>query len=292
MKDAASLLAYPADRGARKISQRSFDEAARAARGLDRAGTESLHDFRVALRRVRTQLAAYHSLLGRAASKKIRRRLHALGHATDGSRDAQAALEWLTSHRFPRSTRPAARWLKKTWEAQTEIRPSDRRDLQKELRAVQRKFHHRLKPPSTSNGASSLRSAVREAWARYRGRFERELSLVTSFQDQELIHRARIEAKKARYVLEPMAAGVRGGNKYERQLRTWQTLLGDLHDLHLIEARVNRRLADGMDADPGLSTALVRGLRLIEGAARRQEKALFRRLVRRRRSVSSWKSPV
>lgn len=53
--------------------------------------------------------------------------------------------------------------------------------------------------------------------------------------DEEPAHRARIAAKRLRYILEPTAAGAAEARKAVRALKRLQDLLGELHDAHVLE---------------------------------------------------------
>ena len=53
---------------------------------------EALHDFRVAVRRLRSVLRAYRRWLGRAAARKARRRFRSLAATTNDGRDAEVQL--------------------------------------------------------------------------------------------------------------------------------------------------------------------------------------------------------
>jgi CHAD domain-containing protein len=67
------LLLRPAGEAAHRIA-RAFLDAAAAARLADAADAEALHDFRVAIRRLRVTVRTYPALRA-SVSKKLRRRL-------------------------------------------------------------------------------------------------------------------------------------------------------------------------------------------------------------------------
>src|SRR5207253_1666114 len=74
---------------------------------------EALHDFRVALRRVRSALRSFRSELGDAVPKKLQRRLRDVTRATGAARDAEVQLGWVRSHRaeLGRRLAPGLPWL-------------------------------------------------------------------------------------------------------------------------------------------------------------------------------------
>src|ERR1700688_3395685 len=91
------LITQPGPQAARLVALSVLD-AARAARdrlsGTD--DTEALHDFRVALRRLRSGLRAFPPLFGDAVGVKLRRRVRELATATGEARDAEVQLAWIT----------------------------------------------------------------------------------------------------------------------------------------------------------------------------------------------------
>ncbi|MBV9080833.1 MAG: CHAD domain-containing protein, partial [Elusimicrobia bacterium] len=99
------LLRQPAREAARNLMRRLLNHAAAAARRLTSDDPEAIHDFRVALRRLRANVDSFRELLENAASKKIRRRLRRLARDTNASRDAEAGLALLSSVTVPAAGR-------------------------------------------------------------------------------------------------------------------------------------------------------------------------------------------
>ena len=95
-----NLLALSPEEAARRVALERLHAAREAAARLDDpADTEALHDFRVAIRRLRSTLRAWRPVLGKGLRKRHRRALRALQGATGGGRDAEVALAWLGEQR-------------------------------------------------------------------------------------------------------------------------------------------------------------------------------------------------
>ena len=99
-RDQITLPRLPVERGARRLALVHLD-AAMAARIRVKGSTdpEALHDYRVALRRLRSCLRSYRKELRATVTRKSRRQLRRLARGTNRSRDLEVHLEWLTGRR-------------------------------------------------------------------------------------------------------------------------------------------------------------------------------------------------
>src|SRR5688500_209800 len=94
----ADLLTRPAAEAARLVARERLDAATAALERCVQASAEApeaLHDFRVALRRLRSVVRAYRPYLQRSAPKGVRRRLRKVTDNTNAGRDAEVLLDWL-----------------------------------------------------------------------------------------------------------------------------------------------------------------------------------------------------
>jgi CYTH domain-containing protein len=83
---------------------------------------------------------------------------------------------------------------------------------------------------------------------------------VSGVEDREEAHQARIQAKRLRYLLEPLSPHVEGGKQALGQLKTLQDLLGELNDLALVELTVAAAFEQAaLDRAHGLLAAGRRG---------------------------------
>ena len=87
-----------------------------------------------------------------------------------------------------------------------------------------------------------------------------DLGEVHSVEDAEAAHRARIDAKRLRYVLDPASGRIEGVDAVIDKLKQLQDDLGDLHDSHVFVAELDGITEKArQDVRPGL---LVLGERL------------------------------
>src|SRR4029077_7708184 len=86
----------PAEEGARLVALRQLDAVRAAlARAGDPSDEEAIHDVRVALRRLRSSLAAYRPLLDADAARRGLERAGRLAGQMGDARDAEVRLAWL-----------------------------------------------------------------------------------------------------------------------------------------------------------------------------------------------------
>ena len=100
--------------GARRLALAHLDDASVARDRLTTsADPEALHDYRVALRRLRSCLRAYRRQVRSSLSGQTRRRLRRLTRGTNRSRDLEVHLAWLEDQRAAADdgTRPGITWM-------------------------------------------------------------------------------------------------------------------------------------------------------------------------------------
>ena len=73
----------------------------------------------------------------------------------------------------------------------------------------------------------------------------RRLRAIDSSDADAAAHRARIEVKRLRYLLEPVASWLDGGKPLVKRLKGLQELLGELHDLHMLDVTLETTLEEG-----------------------------------------------
>ena len=270
LKLPADLLDRPAPEGARRLAALRLRALERARPRLDDAAdVEALHDFRVALRRLRSVLRAYRGVLGDTVSPRTRRLLSRLADETGASRDGEVRVQWLAERRGAIEGVDEAVFI---W-VEGRLRRGKTDDDRKLRRELDRNFgalvarvdralaHYRV---SIETGAPqpvlSTRDLMSRAVLEHAASLREKLAVPKSVGDVRALHLARIAAKKLRYVLEPAAEGgfapasfKRASRAAVRQLALLQDELGRVNDSHEFGEWLRARVAaDGSPAaNPG-----------------------------------------
>ena len=241
------LLDLPVERALRRLVRRQL---AAAARALERArnpdGHQGLHAFRVAIRRLRSLLRSYRPWLGRAAGRKPRRRLRELARSTNAARDAHVQLTWLAGEAatLEPEDRAGLAWMRtRLRRRQRDASRGAARQLGDDFARAAGLLERRLGELKDSDECP-FRSAFGEVFEPAAGKFRLRLAAIAGPGDYRNIHRTRIQVKRLRYLVEPLRNAVEEARAIDKRLRKLQQLLGELHDIQVIEAE----LADGVEA--------------------------------------------
>lgn len=233
-------LDLPAEEGVRVVALARIAEvdlaAARLAGGDD---GEALHDFRVGLRRLRTSLRSFRPWLEGGPKRKHERAVGDLARTTNAARDAEVQLAWLTAQRerIPAEKRTGLEWLVASYErrrlaGQDLLERLERwRALSQALRERLRAYRRTVRPLSVEPIGRALAGLLRKELAAFR----QALAAVAGPDDVKNAHRARIRAKRLRYLLEPLRGYEElGAREAVRTLKDLQDVLGELHDAHVL----------------------------------------------------------
>ncbi len=238
------LLDRPAEEAVRRIALGHLEAATVAKpRVFDPEDDEGLHDFRVAVRRLRSVLRAYSDVLGGAVGKKLRRRLRQVARATGGGRDAEVARAWLVGERprLSRRHRAGLDWAVGRLDRRLGESAAPIGEGVGGFEAVADRLHGclvvytaevRLEPRREDTFAAALAARLE----RYGPALARRLAAVAGPEDQAAAHRARLAAKRLRYLVEAAAPAEAAARALVTRLKDLQDLLGDLHDAHVLEA--------------------------------------------------------
>jgi CHAD domain-containing protein len=225
-----ALSELPARQAVRHLALRRLRVAARAAKHLNGTDPEALHEFRIAVRRLRTLLRAYRDET--SVPRKWRKRLRRIAHATNVARDLEVASDNLRA--FAGSDDVAPRELERQLDAR-------RQQVLAETRAQVSKAWPQL--------ARHLKKALQKAPASGRDNFEQltlrlidaqwlELQRVLQVLDgawhEETAHRARLAGKRLRYLCEPLLVEHPKLEPAVGALKAFQDRFGDYRDLRVL----------------------------------------------------------
>lgn len=271
------LLALSPEEGARLVALARLEATrAAAARLGDPRDAEALHDFRVALRRLRGALRAGRGPLDPIVPSGSRRALRSLQRATGAGRDAEVILAWLADQRasLARDHEPGLEWLTDRLEAGLERALQETRTrvaadfaraaktLQRALETLSLEMHLHRHRPGVRFGAFVAERARREA-----RRVAKLLGGLRSAEDTEPAHRARIAVKHLRYLLEPVRGRARKARGLVERCKELQDHLGEMQDAHVLRAELGRAAPE----------AAAEHARRLHGLARRGDPAALAR---------------
>lgn len=286
----SSLLELAAPRAARWLALRFLDEAhAARARLDDPADVEALHDFRVALRRLRSTLRAYAPHLEGTVGGKDRRRLRALARATGDSRDGEVMIGWMEARRgeLAEADVPGLEWLLGRLRARQEkldraLRDEVAHDFERERARLCGRlewYPARVTADSPREGPP-LGPAVAERVAEHAEALRSALATVRSVEDQERAHEGRIEAKRLRYLLEPFTGEREDARALVKQLKRLQDQLGEMHDAYVAGGLLAAERAKAEALDPRPEPDVLPGLDALAGAAAAETERRFAEVER------------
>lgn len=275
------LLARPARYAARVVARERLRRALGAApERRDPPGEDTLHDFRVALRRLRTWLRAYDPDLDDTVGRGTLRRLRRLSRRTGRARDLEVQLRWLAQPTIqlgplavraagelgPRIQAEYADALAAAFDLVAGELPRLGTKLDKQLRQYQVKV-----PLDATRGAPSMAVVTGRLLRAAASDVRATLGEATSPDHAAEAHRARLAVKHLRYLVESLGEHPRGVAGAAARLATLQDALGRLHDRHVLLDRLAHELS---------SRGRSRALTALEAAVRRAAAVEFRRVRR------------
>jgi len=239
MPGASAKLDRPALAVIVRIARRQLRAADATWERLRRADDdEALHQFRVAIRRLRSTLQAYRTQLRDVVRPKDRRRLRQLADATGPARDAEVQIARLAALR--EELRGDARAIVSPLLRRLRRRMRDgyakaRTEIESLYPRAAHALERRLRRAEASPDALAFRIVVGRLIASHTSDLRPLLERVPSLDAPRALHQARIEAKRLRYVLEPVRRMVPGSTLLVHRLARLQDLLGDFHDFQVLQ---------------------------------------------------------
>jgi len=215
---------------------------------------EAVHDFRVALRRLRSWMRAFRPHLADTVRKKTERRLQRLARIAGRARDLEVQSQWLRAlpPRSPALTLAAAHWLE---QANGVAYDAARRKLAREVAAdfpsladkLDRQLAHYLLDVDVDAPARErpLGAVMAPLLREHRDAVLEKLAAVQTREQLTEAHAARIAVKRLRYLLEALDDVSRPGRAVVKRLAALQHEFGELHDAQVLADRVAAEIAAG-----------------------------------------------
>jgi CHAD domain-containing protein len=268
------LLGQPAGAVARNIGRlfllKVLEESARIIADED---PEAIHDFRVALRRLRNWLQAFGPWLEDTVTPSSTQRLRRLSRVAGGARDLQ--VQRLTLRQMAEADGPPLATESRRIELQLdreEIRAREKlfRRVVEDLSGTAAKLASQLHRGGRDAGASasgpgpSTAAAMAVLLTERLEEVNASLRRLRSARQTEMAHAARIAMKRLRYLLEPFGSSSRLAATAVLRLTAAQDAFGKLHDVQLLA----RRIA-GHRAKPAFRAAVRHNLETAFREARR-----------------------
>ncbi len=290
------ILRDSVQRGARRSALALLAKVRDARDRLDDLGDkEALHDFRVALRRLRSWLRAFRPAFADSVAPKIERRLKRIAEATGSSRDLEVHVQWVLAARRTLSdqARPGATWLLKRLRQDKRAADADFRGVidAKFDRAAQDAEEALLRYEASVVDEGERFAAVAADMIELQAEaLTNAVERVAGQGDRAEAHATRIAAKRLRYLLEGVDDAVPSVHGLIEELKSLQDTLGELHDSQLFGGELATMIAELL-ADEGdtakapdnggpsggatKKTHPVAGLRVLSRRMRRAETTAF-----------------
>jgi CHAD domain-containing protein len=259
------LLGQSAGAVARSIGRlfllKVLEESARIIADED---PEAIHDFRVALRRLRNWLQAFGPWLEDTVTPSSTRRLRRLSRVAGVARDLQ--VQRLTLRQMAEADGPPLATEARRIELQLdreEVRAREKlfRRVVEDLSSSGAKLAAQLHRGGLDAGASaagpgpSMAAAMATLLAERLEEVNTSLRRLRSASQTEMAHAARIAMKRLRYLLEPFGSSSRLAATAVLRLTAAQDAFGRLHDIQLLARRIT-----GHRAKPAFRAAVRRNL--------------------------------
>ncbi len=235
----ADLPRRDAEEAVRLLTLDLLSQAREAApRCLDPEDAEGLHDFRVAIRRLRSTLSAWKGLLRGAVEKQDRRMLAGFQKRTGAGRDAEVALVWLAEQvdALESEHRPGCAWVEARLRSAGLAGSGDSNEMVcAEFTEWAGSFESRVTDGALAGGAGSPYAqalAERHDWI-----VSRLDACVDGIGDDRKRgpHKVRIACKRLRYLVEPVRPESEVAVVLVDRCKRLQDVLGTLNDANVLD---------------------------------------------------------
>jgi len=245
----AALLARPAALVVLESALAMADDARDEAIALLHArddDPDAVHDFRVAVRRLRSWLQLWDAALDGAVPRKQRRKIRDIAHATGPARDLQVHLEWLrgeeagaTGRALADVERAIADLVARRGDAMRDVHRAARTFIRRHA-SLSRRLSARCAELEVPEQGPTFGAALAEQVELAANALRDRLTTVRGAARDAELHQARIAAKRLRYLVERAEHAVVGAPAMVRDLKQLQDLAGDAHDVHVFSRELRK----------------------------------------------------
>ena len=257
MLDAELFLDQPATVAARQRAraflQRVLEKAVRVEAPMTPAAKrEPVHDFRVAIRRLRAWMRAWRPQLLDAELRKTERRFRSISRVAGRARDleVQRAVIVAKYSRGSPVVAAGARWIAERANAEYGVACRElAMVLLRDLGPAAARLHEELERPAPAGPVETARpetaaSVMARQLSAHVVALPALLRRVRSAKHVTAAHEVRIAVRRFRYALDSISGFTPDVDLAAGYLVKLQDRLGDLHDSHVLEAQITA-LADG-----------------------------------------------
>ena len=238
------LLNQTREEAARRVALSFVAEAEGACARLGKDDEEALHDFRVAIRRLRSHTRSHRGALRGAVGAKHRQQLRDLQRATGGARDLEVQLQWIDGWRDRLSVVEQTGFG--VFRSQLEARRAKaaagvEARVARRFRKLHSKWVKRLSSLTVdlTKAPAPYRELLGEEMRRHVHDLVETSKPIGSLADMDAIHDTRIWVKRLRYLIEPVREAVPKLKKAVKKLKALQDVLGDIHDMQVLIAELD-----------------------------------------------------
>ncbi len=250
MSQTKSKSGDPVAEAYRGLARSLFDKASAACHRLGREDDEALHDFRVALRRLRTHLETHRDHIGKRRANKLRKRLSELVSATNLSRDYEVQRDWLERQIHSDTVSPSQReglgliLTEICGNGENGANLTDLAPIRQHFAEIGERFRKRRWSVPEHDGGSqdapipSVSAVTQAALRKHAAKLRGQLNELDSVDSVRATHRARLAVKRLRYILEPLSKAIPDARDVIVELKAMQDTLGALRDLQILQMQI------------------------------------------------------
>ena len=207
-------------------------QADRAARAIGK-DDGALHDFRVALRRIRSWLKAFGSSTGIDAG--LAGEVSRLASATNAHRDLEVYAAWLDDQQPKHESKQLHRHARHTRRQLRDVEKATRKHIGHDWPAVRQHICRALETAAGSGTGRSFMHLAHVRLSEHAAILDAQLDEIGKTDEHALIrkrlHKCRINIKQIHYLLDPFRSKNRHCRKSLADLKLLQDELGRFHDL-------------------------------------------------------------